>query len=270
MWKTLTAIGAAALLSGCAAGPSISELRGGATSATFVQLGREPARYSFGVVDTASFWATYGDSVSSQTGGRLWRDLAEGGQTDVVKRTQTVHEIMRGLYDNHPLADKVSAALMPRVAEIWNLSYDPAKVRVYDQGLFEDKDGNFTAFAPTTDLVVTFGVDNLRLTERFTVGSAVLGGLTMGTNTKKVTAEVETSARVYRRDPATGKYRRVWWQPCGLHSMHMNVDFPFPEVVRSKEKARVLWDAGAAKTIEVCSAGFMQMRDREAQARKGI
>ena len=94
----------ALLLAGCATGPSLSELRGDVRSATFVQQGREPVQLGFGVVDTASFWATYGSGVSSQLGGGyVWRDLEQGGQADVDKRAPTAAEVMRWLYEQAPV-----------------------------------------------------------------------------------------------------------------------------------------------------------------------
>lgn len=259
----------ALLLPGCATGPSLSELRGGVRSATFVQQGREPVQLGFGVVDTASFWATHGSGVSSQLGGGyLWRDLEQGGRADVEKRAPTAADVMRWLYNKHPLVDQTSAALMPKLATLWDVPYEPAKVRVVDLRVIEDQDGNFTAFAPTTDLVIVYSVQHLRLTERFTLGNALLAGVTFGTNTKNVTAELDIFYRAYKRDPASGKHKRAWHSGCGLHSAYMTTDLPFPEVVKSREKAKQLWDEASATTIDRCAKHLDTQAENERKVAK--
>lgn len=269
MKKQILLFALASLMAGCAAGPSLSELRGGAHSATFVQQGREPVQLGFGVVDTASFWATYGSGVSSQLGGGyVWRDLEQAGRADAEKRAPTAADVMGWLYNRHPLVDQTSAALMPKLATLWSVSYNPAKLRVVDLRVIENKDGHFTAFSPTTDLVIVYSVNNLRLTERFTVGNALLAGVTFGTNTKNVTAEIDTFYRVYKRDPASGVHKRVWLGSCGVHSMYMTTDFPFPEVVKSQEKAKQLWDEASAKTIELCTKHLGTLAENERKLAK--
>lgn len=259
----------ALLMPGCAAGPSLSELRGGARNATFVQQGREPVQLGFGVVDTSSFWATYGSGVSTQLGGGyVWRDLEQGGRADVEKRAPTATDVMRWLYNRHTLVDRTSTALMPKLATLWGVPYEPSTLRVVDLRNIEDQDGRFSAFTPATDLVIVYSVQNLRLTERFTVGNAILAGVTFGTNTKNVTAEVETSYRVYKRDPASGAHKRVWLGSCGVHSMYMTTDFPFPEVVKSREKAKQLWDEASAKTIELCTKHLGTLAENERKLAK--
>jgi hypothetical protein len=255
MDKLITAVIVALLAAGCAGGPSVSSLREGARSATFVQYGKEPLSYSFGVIDTSSFWATYGSGVAAQTGGgALWYGLESSGQADVAKRAPTAAEAMRWLYNKHPMVDQATGAVMPRLAAAWGVSYEAAKLRVFDKSTpLEDKEGNFIAFRPITDLVVVFSVNNLTLTERFTMGNALMAGVTFGTSTKNVTAQVDARMSVYKRDAAKGTHQRVWQGACGVGTHSMEIDYPFPEVIRSQEKAKTLWDAAVPKTVESCS-----------------
>jgi len=255
-------------LAACASGPSISELRANAHSATFVQRGHEPVRFGFGVVDTSSFWANYGSGVSSQLGGgALWSGLERSGQVETEKRAPTAAEVMRWLYNKHPLVDQTGAALMPKLAVLWGVTYDPAKLRV-ETTPPEDREGNFVAFRPDTDLVIYYEVNNLLLTERFTAGNAILAGVTFGTNTKNVTAQLDLFYKTYRRDPASGKYKRIWVGGCGLHTMYMTTDFPFPEVVKSQPKAKQLWDEASAKIIERCGGDLANLADKERKLAK--
>jgi hypothetical protein len=154
---------------------------------------------------------------------------------------------------------------MPKLASVWGVAYDPARLRVLgnEAKAIEDKDGNFVAFKPDTDLVIYYEVNNLQLTERFTVGNALLAGVTFGTNTKNVTAQLELVYKTYRRDPASGQYRRVWLGGCGLHTMYMTTDFPFPDVIKSQAKAKQLWDEAAARTIELCGKHLTNLADSE-------
>lgn len=267
MKKTVLLLPALLALTACAtSGPSISELRANARSATFVQHGHEPVRYGFGVVDTSSFWAAYGSGVSSQLGGgTLWEGLAADGRAEGQKRAPTVAEVMRWLYNKHPLVDRTGAALMPKLATVWGVTYNPAKLHILGNGIsaVEDQEGNFIAFKPNTDLVILYEVNSLLLTERFTMGNALLAGVTFGTNTKNVTAQLELSYKTYRRDPASGQYKRVWLGGCGLHTMYMTTDFPFPEVIKSQAKAKQLWDEAATKTVELCGKHLTNLADSE-------
>src|SRR5262249_60429696 len=63
-----TGIALAVVLAACASTPQVSELRSGVRTATFIQLGTEPLTYKLGVVDTGSFWSSYGGGGSGGAG----------------------------------------------------------------------------------------------------------------------------------------------------------------------------------------------------------
>jgi hypothetical protein len=253
MMRIASASFAVLLLYGCGSTPPVSELRAGVKSATFVQHGTEPLSYSFGVVDTASFWAQHGSAVSANLGGSL---IAEGaaaaGRDASARKAPTATQLMKALYGNHPLVSETSRKVMPELARLWGVPYD--QVRVVQPGApFEDAQGKLLALRPTTDLVLTFAVVELTLTEKFSVGGALAAGFTMGTNTKNVAAQTMAVMRAYKRDPATGEYAKVWTQPCGGLAMYSKVAYPFPEVMKSREKAKELWDAAMPLTMESCT-----------------
>lgn len=262
MSRVAALVAVSLFLAGCASGPSITELRDGTRTATFVQYGKEPLRYSFGVVDTSSFWAAYGSGVSSQLGGgALWTGLAASGQAEGAKRAPTVAEVMRWLYNKNPMADRVSAAAMPKLAAAWGVAYDPSRLRVLEHGTpLETEDGTFKAFNPITDVVLVVTPYHVLLTERQTVGRAFAAGFTFGTNVKNVTAEGYMQLSAYKRDASTGKYKRVWQGACGVGNMQMDIDFPFPEVIKSQEKAKQLFDAATPKMIENCGQYLAQVK----------
>lgn len=259
------------VLIGCAGGPSLTELRQGANSVTIVQHGKEPLHYSFGVVDTSSFWATYGGGVSSQLGGgALWQGLESSGRAEQANRAPTVAEVMRWLYNDHPLTKQLADTLIPKFAAVWGQPFDKSRLRVIGAGTpIQDQNNNFIAFNPVTDLVLVFAVRELTLTERQTLGRAFAAGFTLGTNTKNVTAQVIVWLEAYKRDSASGQYKRVWLSSCGVNNMSMTIDFPFPEVIKSREKAKQLWDAAAPLAIEKCSEYLDALNERERKLAKG-
>lgn len=253
--KLLLLIATLIELSGCASGPTLSELRKDATTATFVQHGREPANMGLGVVDTASWWAANGGSVASSTGGLAWYSVAAAAQTVKDKRAPTSAEIIEYLYNGHPMADQAVAGVMPDFARAWGVPYDQKNQRFIARGTsLEDKDGYLTAFAPTTDLVLVAWLASVQLTEKITMGAAFKAGFTLGTGTKDVTAQTILGFRAYRREVATGRYKNVWTFPCQLTNMDMETAYPFPELVVSRDKAKTLWDEATPRMIKKCNS----------------
>jgi hypothetical protein len=245
----------AALLAGCASTPPVSELRNGVRDATFIQLGTEPLTFKLGVVDTGSFWANYGSGVSGNLGGSL---LAEGaasaGRANAAQKAPEAERVLRSLYNRHPLVNEVGRSVMPQLAQLWGVPYSPAQLRVMQPGTrIEDAQGNLVGIPATTDLVLLYGMPGLTLTEKFTVGGAFAAGFTMGTNTKNVAADTFVTMHAYKRDPASGGYKKVWTGICTGMAMHSKVDYPFPEVMQSRDKAKQIFDAAVPATIESCS-----------------
>lgn len=74
-----------------------------------------------------------------------------------------------------------------------------------------------------------------------------------------MTAESYLWLRAYRRDPATGRYKRVWGDGCAVLNTQMAVSYPFPELVQSRDKAKQLWDEAAPKLIENCKLRLRQL-----------
>lgn len=250
-----TAIALAVVLAGCASTPQVSELRNGVRNATFIQLGTEPLTYKLGVVDTGSFWANYGSGVSGNLGGSL---LAEGaasaGRADAAEKAPEAERVLRSLYNKHPLVNEVGRSVMPQLAQLWGVPYSPAQLRVVQPGTrIEDAQGNLAGIQASTDLVLLYSMPSVTLTEKFTVGGAFAAGFTMGTNTKNVAADTFVALHAYKRDAASGGYKKIWTGICTGMAMHSKVDYPFPDVMQSREKARQIFDAAVPVTIESCS-----------------
>jgi hypothetical protein len=251
--KLLVLITIVTALSGCASGPPLSELRKEIKTTTFVQHGREPADLRFGVVDTASWWATNGANVAMNTGGLAWYAVGSAAQSVKDGQMPSDVKIMTYLYDGYPMADQAVAGIMPELARAWRVPYDHKNFQLVEKGTpLEDKDGYLTALKPTTDLVLVAWLARVSLTEKITMGAAFKAGFSLGTSTKDVTAETVIGLRAYRREPATGRYKNVWSQPCVMTNMEMEKSYPFPELVTSREKAKTLWEEATPKIITQC------------------
>ena len=260
--KYLRLLGLTILMSGCASvSPPISEMRGDVKNVSFVQLGSEPLSYSFGVTDTSSFWAAYGNGVAGQMGGgTLWTGLAADGQKKGLEKMPENARILRGLYDNHSLVPDIRENILPELAGLWSVQYRPGELQVYEKGdLRLDKEGNLVGFEGNSDLVLLYSVSNIMLTERFSMGGALAAGLTMGTHTKSVTTTASVRLEAYKRDPAINTYTKAWALGCGADYTQMKKAYPFPEVVKSKEKVAELLDETTQISINGCNKAISRL-----------
>lgn len=247
----------AALLAGCAAAPTISQVRGNARTATIVQWGHKPLNYSLGVVNGATFWAKEGGNVSAGVAGSTAAFVATSTATAVGtaaadKHAPTLHARMERLYGKSPLVDDVARRVLPRFASAWGVPYDSQKVKFVPitQDLF--KNGHFVGFTPTTDLVLVYDMGGLELTEKRTVAGALAAGFTLGMNTKHVAAQPAVALTAYRRQ-ADGSYKNIWHRLCIGPAQASPIAYPFPQVIKSPAKAAKLWRAAEAPTVKVCS-----------------
>ena len=116
--------------------------------------------------------------------------------------------------------------------------------------------------------MIVYSVHSLRLTERFTVGNALLAGVTFGTNTKTSPPNSTCSTRPTSATRRAAGTNVSGFGGCGLHSMYMTTDFPFPEVVKSQEKAKQLWDEASVKTVELCAKHLGNLAESERKLAK--
>ena len=262
--RRVSIVAASLAFAGCAAGPTVSQLRNDVTTATLVQHGTEPLTYKFGVVDGASFWAKAAESnttvyVPLSAGTVAAANVAANaaaahGRAVVAERAPTVAEIMSGLFNRHPLVNDAGKALLPKLAHAWGVPFNARSVRVLPKETkLEDESGKFTAFQPTTDIVLVFAVSEVEITEKPTLGGALAAGLTVGFNAKQVSSQTTAALTAYKRDAGSGQYGRVWSLRCLVPILGMDVTFPFADLVKSPEKAKQLWDSTTPKLIENCS-----------------
>jgi hypothetical protein len=249
-------VSVALLLGGCASAPSISELNQGVNKVVLVKNGTAPLNFSTGVVDTSSFWAAYGGGVSSNLGGgTVWQGLESSGQKAVAAKADQNAEMVRKLFGSHQLASKVNGSLLPQLASAWGVSYDERSVvTLTDKPAFVDsKTGLLQGVNTDADLVLMSSVTNVNLTELFSMGGAFKAGFTMGANKKRLTTEVRVALHAFKRDPAAGGYRQVWFQPCGPDYVTMKTGYFLDELTQTPQKMAEILDEGAVQAVALCT-----------------
>lgn len=248
MLRIISLLLTALIFSGCAAPyPPVSELKKGVKSAVFIQQGLQPTKMKFGIVDTASFWKDFGYTQSVLV------------TSNEVERPEA-DKIMRKLFGNNPMVSKLTQKLMPLYAHEWGVRYDPKKLYVMKKGRVDaDKNGYMSGIKTTADAVFVLEVPLVRFNEKKSFGGALLAGFTLGTNEKDVTAEMFATITAYKKEPLTGKYKLARAGSCIINEFLMETSFPFTQVLKSKEKAKVLWDEATKKGMNICSNNIKRL-----------
>lgn len=264
MPRLLILIAVAIHLAGCASsGPPVSELRQGVQKAVFIQQGSKPLSFSTGVIDTASFWGTYGDGVAAQTGGWLWSGLASSGRQEAAAERLTNAELVERLYDDHPLTEMVSDALMPELSRLWGQRYRKTRRIVTDgNAVSMDPDTKvLTGINTDADLVLLLKIHNINLTERFSMGGALAAGFSMGTHEKSLTTEVTVLMHAFRRDQQ-GDFKEIWSHACGTNYTSMDTSYYLEELMATKDKITEILDEATRKSIDGCTQRLNQLASR--------
>lgn len=246
----LLGLGTASLLGGCATTLPVSELKQGVQTVAFVQNGTEPLSYSTGVIDTSSFWANYGNGMN----GLAWDAVAAHEQKKQLSKAEQNAILVKSLYGDSDLAPTVYREIMPKLADAWGQSYDPAELVVLDEKPAVVEDGKLKNFKSSADLVLMLEVNNINLTERFSMGGAFAAGLTMGTNTKSLTTEARVSMRAFKPSATEpGSYDLAWWRSCGPNYTTMKTSHTMDEIKEKPELMQDILEEAKGQAVESCS-----------------
>jgi hypothetical protein len=268
-FSTLTLVGcilAGGLLTGCSSNLKVSEIQKDVKSVTFIQIGKEPHAYDFGVVDPASFWSkadmasvpsasALGLSEAAHLTAQSTATLAGGVAEDVFTQKQKeLKDKFRNLIDGSQLTSEITHELMPVIAQAWNISYNPEKLGVYHVDDWEiNEDGSFSLLDPETDLVITFGIDKVRLNEKHSVGGFFSTLATLGFNDKPVAPELYGRAIVFKRDPKSNTLMKVWETSCLVNTVSMSDSEKFSVLIESPRIAKPMFEEASAKFIQFCT-----------------
>jgi len=248
------------LLAGCATQPSISQLRQATGKVVFVENGSQPLGYSTGVIDTASFWGQYGDSVGTQVGGPLsmaaGSAAARSGNIATMSKEEQNREMVKRLYGDSALVTTINAALLPKLAAAWRAPFNASTVVKLstDKAIVVDPNTKTASgLNSDADLVLMAEVRNINLTERFSAGGALAAGFTFGTNKKSLTTEVLVVVRALKRDSASGQYKEIWSNSCGSNYALMKTSYFLEELAQDPSKMRAILDEAATQTLDYCN-----------------
>lgn len=254
MKKLVLLLGFLSLLGGCAANPTLTELRQGVQSVVLVQNGTRPLLYSTGVIDTSSFWAAYGDGVGAQTGGLMWNGIAASQRGKQLSKAEQNALMVQTLYGEHDLAPTVYRQIMPKLAAAWSQSYSPEEVVILSDMPAVVEEGLLKNFNTNADLVLMLEVNNINLTERFSMGGAFAAGLTMGTNTKSLTTEAKVLMRAFKpSETSPGNYEMAWWRFCGSNYATMKTSYTLEELKAKPELMQQILDEARGQAVESCT-----------------
>lgn len=259
------------LLSGCAVtSPPVSELRDGIQSATFVQYGMAPRGYSFGVVDTKSFWATYGNDIGANVGGTAVAGVSKAtmaatgaalSNTGTANRSAMLEEarkdiprsLISQMIDEQAFTATLADAALAKVASAWQVAFSPDKIMRLESDPAYLTGDVYTGPHNDTDIVVVYTLGTVSLNEKATMKGAFAAGFTMGMNEKKVAPEVYGNVRVYKRDIATGNYNEIWLTGCSTTAMQAKQTKAFPWLVRNPAAGRSLFEAAMPTFRNSCN-----------------
>jgi hypothetical protein len=97
-------------------------------------------------------------------------------------------------------------------------------------------------------------VNNINLTEIFSMGGAFAAGLTMGTNTKSLTTEATVALRAFKPSvDEPGTYEMAWWRLCGPNYTTMKTSYTMDELQEKPELIQQILDEAKVQAVEGCS-----------------
>lgn len=235
------------LLAACASNPPVSELRQNVKNVTYMQHGVKPINYAIGVVNTKT---------------HLSHIMLVGALSGVVQAGVATPErqFMESLLNNRPLTSEIAAGVMPLLANVLNLPYEPKQVIIAPSQSTLDQNGIFTWLDPNTDLVVVFSVELLTLTEKVakkpinlsTISEAISPSAAFGLKEKEVAPAIVSAITIYKRDRDSRKLKQVWREQCGANTSSMPVTRKFTDLQSSPGLAKGMLDAAVPVVIDSC------------------
>jgi hypothetical protein len=207
-------------LGGCASAPSVStvDAKRDVKEVSFVQIGKQPVKLQIGHVDGKTFWAQQAvigqpanaasradqQSAAATTGVSLIGGVV--GKAAVEANKEQYTRVIDHIGARRELGIEAGRGVLPRLADAWGQSYDASKVVVVP-------DAKSISAAVRGDLVLVFALDEVTLTEKLSVSTALLSPLKLGMGSRNVTALFVGGMAAYRRN-AGGGLDLVWNARC--------------------------------------------------------
>jgi len=225
------------------------------TKVAFVENGEAPLSYTTGVVDAKSFWKQYGGSVGTNVGGLVGTTISSQSSAAALAHPNGADSPVQQILGENQLAPTVNAAVIERLGAAWGFPYKPDQLIVLrDTPAVVDPNSQLVrGLTSYADLILMTEVHNVNLTERFSMGGALAGGLTFGTNKKSLTTEVSVVVRAIQRDATDGRYKQVWSMVCGPNYTTMKTAYPLKELVDSRDKVLEILKEATEQSIANCT-----------------
>lgn len=239
----------------CSSSGDVERIRDGVESVAYVQHGRRPLGFSAGVIDSDSFWATYGPAVSAKLGGNGAIDeWTREGEAALDAREDYAAVVVDLMYDKHDLAETVNAALIADLATYWG--YEPGAdeaIVIEENTSFVDPSSlSLRGVDTDAELVLMVEVREIRLTERFSARNTLMSGVSLGTASMKLTVESPVNLLAFRRQPDSGELALVWSRRCGADYTTMKGSDYLTQLWDDPAAMSALLDEARDRTIEQC------------------
>lgn len=254
------------LLAGCAAPlPKPSELGAGAKTVAFIQHGTEPNKYVVGAVDGKTSWAgggaptfTPGSSASIDVGAAAAANIVFAvGQKIAAEAMKDDPEyyirLLRTMVGERKMTNEVAPRVLPELAASWGFTYNTAQTSVVPNGTpLIDAQGNFNGKDPGTDLVLSYGIEQLMLSEKPTLSVLWKAVGTAGMYDRPVVPYIVGSMTAFKRNDK-GELKQVWNARCpDLDFLNAPVSEQFVVLRENPEKAAPVFDAAVPLAAASC------------------
>jgi hypothetical protein len=225
------------------------------TKVAFIANGTEPLSYTTGVVDAASFWKQYGGSVGSNVGGVVGTTISSESSAAALRHPNGAVSPVQQILGDNDLARRVNDAVIERLAAAWGFRYSPDQLLILKDApaTIDPNTQLIKGLDSDADLILMTEVHDVKLTERFSMGGALMSGVTLGTNRKSLTLEVSVVTRAIARSAGDGTYRQVSALVCGPNYTTMKTSYPLKDLVESHERVMEIVHEATDKSISSCS-----------------
>jgi hypothetical protein len=224
------------------------------TKVAFIENGDAPLSYTTGVVDAKSFWKQYGGSVGTNVGGIVGTTISTQSTAAAMRHPNGGDSPVQQILGENQLAPTVNGAVIKQLAAAWGFSFSPDQVVVLRDvpAIVDPNTKLIEGLKSDAELVLMTEVRNVNLTERFSMGGALAGGLSFGTSKKSLTTEVSVVVRAIQHDAATGTYRQIWAAVCGPNYTSMKTSYPLKDLVDSHDKVMEIVNEATEQSIAIC------------------
>ena len=262
------------LLFGCASAPPAprpSELGANVKSVAFVQYGEEPLRYVIGAVDGKTSWAGTGMEFTPATSSKadvqgaavatLVSAIGQKIAQDALKEDPDYYiRILMKMVGERKLTSEVAPLVLPEMAAAWGLSSsrDIKILRRAKEAPLASQEGNYLGDDPGTDLVLTYEIERLLLSEKPTLSVLFKAVGTAGMYDRPVVPYMLGKMTAFKRGE-NGQLKQVWTAKCSDFEFMDGVNEQWVVLKEQPEKAAPVFDSAVLMAAKGCKRTLAQL-----------